>query len=169
MGVFGKSPIPLPFFVIGKIALFACALFFIVRRLKLDTMLYDSPCTRTVGVVLYAIGLLIVIVSLLQLGQSAAVGIPERYTELKTHGMYRLSRNPIYLGAFISCAGSCFFSIHVANFLFFAVAVVVHVWIVTKEEEFLEKRFGQQWLDYRQQVPRFMGKFWRSGSHRDSA
>jgi protein-S-isoprenylcysteine O-methyltransferase Ste14 len=27
---------------------------------------------------------------------------------------------------------------------------------VRKEEEFLEKRFGQHWLDYKQHVPRFV-------------
>lgn len=168
MEIIGKSPISMPVFVIGKIALMACSLFFIVKILKVDRMLYDSAFTRTVGVILYVIGLSMVIVSLLQLGRSLAVGIPERSTELQTHGMYGFTRNPAYLGAFINCAGSCLFSIHFINFLLFAIAVVVHVRIVTKEEEFLEERFGQRWLDYKQRVPRFIGTIRGSNSDRSS-
>lgn len=157
MDVIGKSPISVPAIVIGKVALFACSLFFIAKFLNIDAMLYDSTSTSISGMVLYVVGIFLVILSLIQLGQSAAVGIPERDTKLITHGLYRFTRNPIYLGAFIMCAGSCLFSIHIINFLLFAIAVGVHHQIVIKEEEFLEKRFGRRWLDYEQQVPRYVG------------
>jgi protein-S-isoprenylcysteine O-methyltransferase Ste14 len=169
MDYIGKSPVSVPVLILGKVAFLTCSLFFLVKTFALDTMLFDSILTQTLGVIFYAIGLLTLIVSLLQLGQSTAVGIPERDTELKTHGMYRLTRNPIYLGAFIMCAGSCFYSIHLINVLLFAIAVAIHVRIVAKEEQFLEKRFGKQWLEYKQQVPRFVGISRRSDSHRNSA
>lgn len=157
MDVIGKSPISVPAIVIGKVALFACSLFFIAKFLNIDVMLYDSTSTSISGMVLYVVGIFLVILSLIQLGQSAAVGIPERDTKLITHGLYRFTRNPIYLGAFIMCAGSCLFSIHIINFLLFAIAVGIHHQIVIKEEEFLEKRFGRRWIDYEQQVPRYVG------------
>ncbi len=153
----GRSPVSVPVLVLGKSALLACSMFFIVKILNVDTMLYESPFTQAVGVLLYALGLSLVIISLVQLGRSAAVGIPERNTELKTHGLYRLTRNPIYGGAFTVCLGSCFFSIHLVNILLFAIAVGIHLRIVEKEEEFLEKRFGQRWLDYTRRVPRYLG------------
>jgi protein-S-isoprenylcysteine O-methyltransferase Ste14 len=164
--IVGKSPIPLPILLIGKIAVFTCALFPVVKLLNLDTMLYDSSVTLAIGLIIYALGLSIVIVSLIHLGQSAAVGIPERNTELKTHGLYRLTRNPVYVGAFTTCAGSCLFSIHIINFALFAIAIEVHHQIVMKEEEFLEKRFGQQWLNYRQHVPRYLVRIGRSKAPR---
>jgi protein-S-isoprenylcysteine O-methyltransferase Ste14 len=156
--IIGKSPVPVPVLLIGKIGFAGCSLFFIVKMMNVVTMLYDSDATRVVGAGLYAVGLAMVIISLVHLGQSAAVGIPERRTELKTHGLYRFTRNPIYLGGFLMCAGSCLFSIHPLNFLFFAIAVAVHVRIVIREEEFLEKRFGQEWLDYKRRVPRYIGR-----------
>jgi len=165
----GRSPIPFPVLVVGKVAFVACSLFLLVKAFAVDTMLFDSLYTRALGVLLYFAGFLVVIVSLLQLGQSAAVGLPERETELKTHGLYRFTRNPIYLGAFIMCAGSCLFSIHIVNILLFTIAVGVHDRIVSKEEQFLEKRFGQQWLEYKQRVPRYVGRMRKSVLRHDSA
>jgi len=169
MDYIGNSPISTPILILGKIAFLACSLFFLVKSFAPDSMLFNSIFTQILGVILYAAGLLVLIVSILQLGQSAAVGIPERTTELKTHGMYRLSRNPIYFGAFVMCAGSCLFSIHPINLLLFAVAIAVHVRIIAKEEEFLEKRFGQQWLDYKRRVPRYIGRVRRVDSRRNIA
>lgn len=156
MDIVGKSPVSLPLLAIGKIALFACALFPVVKLLNLDPMLYESSATEAIGLVIYALGISVVIISLIHLGKSAAVGIPERNTELKTQGMYRLTRNPVYVGSFMTCAGSCLFSIHAINFALLAIAVEVHHQIVMKEEEFLEQRFGQQWLNYKQHVPRYL-------------
>jgi protein-S-isoprenylcysteine O-methyltransferase Ste14 len=152
----GKSPIPVLILIIGKIALLCCVFFFVVKSLSPDAMLYDSSVTQGVGIVLYVLGLTIVFVALIQLGQSTAVGLPERNTELKTRGLYRFTRNPIYLGGFAICIGSCFYAIHPVNILCCTIVIGIHLRIVRKEEEFLEKRFGQQWLDYKQQVPRFV-------------
>ena len=99
----------------------------------------------------------LVVIALIQLGQPAAVGIPERNTGFQTHGLYRLTRNPVYVGAFTICLASCFYSIHLLNILLFAIVVGVHARIVAKEEPFLEKRFRQQWLDHTQRVPRYLG------------
>jgi protein-S-isoprenylcysteine O-methyltransferase Ste14 len=157
MDLIGKSPIPVFILAIGKIALLACVLFFVVKSLSPDTMLYDGTLTQVVGIFLYALGGAIVIVAIVQLGQSTAVGLPERNTELKTRGLYRFTRNPIYVGGFILCIGSCFYAIHLINLLCCAIVIGIHLRIVRREEEFLEKRFGQQWLDYKQHVPRYVG------------
>ena len=137
MDIIGKSPVPVLVLIIGKIALLCCVFFFIVKSLSPETMLYDSIVTRVVGIVLYALGLAVVIVSLVQLGQSTAVGLPDRNTELKTQGLYGFTRNPIYLGAFIVCIGSCFYSIHPVNLLLCAIVIGIHLRIVKREEEFL--------------------------------
>ena len=158
MDPIGKSPVPWPILLFGKAAMIGCWFFFVVKMYSSESMLYDSPATRVIGIVLGFTGLFIVIYSIFNLGGSVSVGIPRDRTELKTHGMYRLSRNPIYLGGFLMCAGSCMYSIHALNFLLMAVMVGVHHLIVMKEEQFLEKTFGQQWMEYAQRVPRYVGR-----------
>lgn len=157
MDLIGKSPVSWPEFIAGKAAFFCCAAFFLVKYTHTLTMHYDGPITKTTGALVYGFGLIVVLASLLHLGKSAAVGLPERETELKTHGLYRFTRNPVYLGAFLMGIGSCLFAVHAVNFLLLFIATVIHLRIVKREEEFLENRFGQQWQDYKDRVPRFIG------------
>jgi protein-S-isoprenylcysteine O-methyltransferase Ste14 len=159
LDLFGKSPVPIPLLVTGKLSFFFC-LFFPLASQPIGglTLLFDNSLTRIIGVTLYGAGLLVVLVSLVQLGRSVAVGLPERETQLRTHGMYRFSRNPVYVGGFMMCAGSCLFAMHPLNFLSACVAVVIHLRIVRREEEFLEQRFGERWLEYKARVPRYLGR-----------
>jgi len=154
----GKSPVPVPLLIAGKIAMLFCWLFFLTKTSNTLTMHYDSLKTQWIGIALYAAGLIIVILGFFGLGSSVSVGLPEEKTKLKTEGIYRVSRNPMYLGGFVMCVGSCVYSIHVINFILFAITFTIHHSIVLKEEKFLEKRFGNNWLEFKKKVQRYFGK-----------
>ena len=158
MNPIGRPPVPLPILILGKAAVFGCALFFPVRILDISPMLYDSPSTTAFGMILYAVGLVLLCVAMVSLGRSLSVGLPDEQTELKTGGVYRLSRNPIYVAAYLICIGSCFISIHPLNILLLVITVAVHHRIILKEEEFLEQRFGERWLEYKRHVFRYAGR-----------
>jgi protein-S-isoprenylcysteine O-methyltransferase Ste14 len=162
MDLIGKSPVPVTVLVLGKTAFLGCSFFVLVKTFALDALLIDTPLTSAVGTALYIAGCLTVVVSLIGLGRSTAVGFPERETELKTGGLYRFTRNPIYLGGFMICVGSCLYATHVVNLVLCALAVAVHTRIVRREEQFLERRFGEQWLAYKRRVPRYLGRIRRS-------
>jgi len=151
----GKSPIPVPLLITGKIAILFCWLFFLVKTSKTLTMHYDSLTTQWIGIALYALGLIIVILGFFGLGSSVCVGLPEEETKFKTSDIYCFSRNPMYLGGFVMCLGSCVYSIHIINFILFAIAFAIHHSIVLKEEEFLEERFGNNWVEYKKKVRRY--------------
>ena len=74
-----------------------------------------------------------------------------------TSGIYRYSRNPVYL---ISCAcpiGLGFiFMTYWAMFSFIPALIVVYFTAVKKEEKYLEKKFGQEYLDYKKKVRRWL-------------
>ena len=157
MDPIGRSPISLPALVLGKLALVGCGLFVLVKAHYRDALLYDSLATQTLGEVLIAAGLIVAAVSIVQLGRSLSVGLPQAETELKTRGIYGLSRNPIYVGGFFMCIGSCLYALHPVNMFLFALTAGIHHAIVLKEERFLEARFGEQWRAYVQRVPRYIG------------
>ena len=157
MDPIGKSPVPVPVLILSKLAMAGCWFIFLVRTFDIGKMFYDGPLTRGMGITLFVAGLCVVILSFIFLGTSLSVGLPEKETELKTRGVYRVSRNPMYMGAFLMCAGSCLFSVHLANLLLFAITIAVHHLIVIREEKFLEARFGQRWLEYKERVPRYVG------------
>jgi protein-S-isoprenylcysteine O-methyltransferase Ste14 len=158
MNIFGKSPVPLPILLIGKISV-ACSWIFILVKIYYPGMTwYDNPVANIFGLSLFVFGFIVLVLSLINLGNSARVGIPQEETELKTHGLYKFSRNPIYLGVFIMGVGSCLYAVHVLNLILLVITIVVHSIIVKREEEFLEKRFGNKWLEYKQKVPRYIGR-----------
>ena len=152
----GKIPIPVSLLITSKAAMLFCWLFFLAETSGLLTMYYDSITTQWIGIALYALGIIIVIFGFIGLGSSVSVGLPEEQTKLKTGGIYQLSRNPMYLGGFIVCLGSCFYSIHIINFILFAITAIIHHSVVLKEEEFLKIRFGESWIDYRKKVNRYL-------------
>lgn len=157
MDPIGKSPISAPVLMLGKAAMVSCWLFFFVKKFELAAMLYDSALTRALGLALFAAGLALVALAFLHLGRSVSIGLPREQTELKIRGVYRLSRNPMYIGSSLMCVGACLFALHPVNFLLLAIMLGVHHRIVLKEEEFLEQRFGQRWLDYKARTPRYVG------------
>lgn len=78
-------------------------------------------------------------------------------TRLITTGYYHWSRNPIYVGF-------CLFNIGIgisADSLwillsFIPGAVLVYYIAIAKEEAYLEKKFGQEYLDYKARVRRWI-------------
>lgn len=142
MDPIGNPPIPWPAVVIGKLAMLFCILFFFARSFGITT-LDGGAITETLGFI--------------SLGKSVSVGLSREKTELKTHGVYRMTRNPLYAGGFLICAGSCLYAMHPINLLFFAITVFVHHSIILKEEAYLEENFGQQWRDYKNRTPRYFG------------
>lgn len=78
-------------------------------------------------------------------------------TALVTDGLYAWSRNPIY-------AGFCLFNFGVgiaANNLWIVLSIFVGAWLVhkvaiEKEERYLEQEFGQEYLDYKARVRRWL-------------
>jgi protein-S-isoprenylcysteine O-methyltransferase Ste14 len=153
----GKSPIPSPILIIGKLALAGSLLFFGIKSRVVNGLLFDGVLTSEIGACMGAAGLLLVIPGLVTLGRSLSVGLPEQPTAFKTRGIYRFSRNPIYLGAFVACVGSCLHTCHPVNIFLCLLTIGIHHWIVLKEEVFLEKRFGTEWQVYRRRVPRYLG------------
>src|SRR5512143_558785 len=111
----GRSPVSLPLLITGKVSYLGCALFFLVTVWNGGVLTGDYPAVRGAGVFLFVAGLLAVIAAIAQLGESVAVGLPERSTALRTTGLFAFSRNPVYTGAFIMCAGSILVAPHAVN------------------------------------------------------
>jgi protein-S-isoprenylcysteine O-methyltransferase Ste14 len=155
MDALGKCPIPLPLLITGKFCMVCSWLFFIVKNQGIE-MLYDSTASQIISGILAAAGILFIVLGFICLGNSVSVGLPREKTEFRSHGIFCLTRNPLYLGGFLICAASCLYSIHPLNFILFAIAFAIHHSIILKEEKFLESAFGRRWIDYKQRVPRYL-------------
>jgi len=78
-------------------------------------------------------------------------------TTLVTGGFYRVTRNPMYLGMFLMLSGVAFLLGSVGALLPLVMFVlVIRYNFVLGEERFLEAAFGQQYLDYKSTVRRWL-------------
>ena len=156
MDYIGRSPIWPPLLILGKVALFASCLFPFAGFLQVGSPIYESTGLRIIGLLLLLSGAVLLVAAIGTLGRSVAVGFPDRNTELRTTGLYRFTRNPIYLGAFTMCTGSCLMALYPANLFLVVIAVAIHHRIIRREELFLAERFGAEWTAYCRKTPRYL-------------
>jgi len=82
----------------------------------------------------------------------------EPTTSLVERGLYRYSRNPMYLGGLVIVLGYVFWFQTWVQLIYLLLAwVFFQSLIVFWEEPNTSKRFGEAYADYRQRVPRWIG------------
>ena len=153
----GKPSLNKVEFYTGKISLFSSWGLFIYRSVDQSNTGYNvPPALSWIAVGLLALATILLILSFKALGKSLKVGLPREETKLMTGGLYRFSRNPLYLGVFMVCTASCIYFPHPVNIVLALYGMFVHVRIILAEEKFLAERFGEHWLEYRKRVRRFI-------------
>jgi protein-S-isoprenylcysteine O-methyltransferase Ste14 len=78
-------------------------------------------------------------------------------SSLVQSGPYRFSRNPMYIGLTLMYAGLVTF-LQLPWGIFFIPLVIwlITVWVIRPEEEYLGRKFGDQYLNYKQTVRRWI-------------
>ncbi|WP_287586570.1 phosphatidylethanolamine N-methyltransferase family protein [Candidatus Borrarchaeum sp.] len=145
-----------------------------------DPDFYESPSGKKCGLISRIFLLVILIISILtpiNIGPLFWLGLPvyiigivlnviamysfAQFTKgVNTTGIYRYSRNPMYLGASLFYLALCLmgWTLSVSGIL---LLVILIWWIILShkavllEESFLEKKYGESFLRYKQRVPRY--------------
>jgi protein-S-isoprenylcysteine O-methyltransferase Ste14 len=118
---------------------------------------FHAEIIQWIGVFLCLAGLSLVLWSLVSFGRSFRVGIDTEHPDkLITSGAFAYSRNPIYVA---------FASILLGQFLIFPnwlllVYLFAGVWLfhrqVLREEDYLKKHYGKEYLEYYNRVSRYL-------------
>jgi protein-S-isoprenylcysteine O-methyltransferase Ste14 len=109
------------------------------------------------GVFLCFAGLIFLLLSLISFGKSFRVGIDiEHPDKLVTTGVFAFSRNPIYVAFILVLLGQF---LVFPNWILLAYATA-GIWLIhrqiLREEEFLRKRYGQQYVEYCNRVRKYL-------------
>lgn len=84
----------------------------------------------------------------------------QRADSLNTTGMYSVTRNPLYLGNFLSGLGfSLFCGVWWVPALYVAAFWLYYERIIFREEEYLRSKFGEQFLNWSSRTPAFFPAF----------
>lgn len=82
---------------------------------------------------------------------------PQNTTAFVNSGIYRFTRNPMYLGmVFILLAGVVKFGNGLAILVVPLFIFYINVFQIQPEEEMLQQKFGEEFLEYRQSVRRWI-------------
>lgn len=153
----GTPPIKQKFFKIGKLSLIISWILIIIQALLYNLRIIQiSIYIEYISLSIVFFGLVFVIASFYTLGDANKVGLPIEKTVLKTKGIYKISRNPMYVGFLLFSVASCTYTINPIAFILAIIAIFIHHKIVYSEEEFLKKRFGSEYIDYLDKVRRYI-------------
>ncbi len=101
------------------------------------------------GLAVYFFGLLLYTVSIINYARPKSSGINAK-------GLYRISRNPMYIAFFISLLGCVLLTKSIVLFLLLAAYQISAHWIILSEERWCLGRFGKEYLAYMNRVPRYL-------------
>jgi protein-S-isoprenylcysteine O-methyltransferase Ste14 len=112
---------------------------------------------RWVGVFMVVSGMIIALSATREMGSSLTPWPkPKQNGKLVTSGVFRYTRNPIYLGLIIASYGWALSQWSIISLLG---AAILRFWLsvkISKEEEFLEEQFGDDYLDYLKKTARLI-------------
>ncbi len=157
MNVLGTSTLNPAIFYTGKIAGYITWIAFIGGAFGL-TGSCPNPWSlwQYLAVFLSILGWLITLLSLINLGRSTRFGLPVEETTLKTKGLYRYSRNPMYTGFGLLTVAAMLFTVNYVISILGIYSLIVYHFIILGEEKFLLKRFGNTYQDYTTKVRRYL-------------
>jgi protein-S-isoprenylcysteine O-methyltransferase Ste14 len=145
-------------FFLGKLSLFTSFILIPVQLFFVNLSLFEKKSVFFwICVALLGIGVMLFTLAIIRLGTfSLRVGLAQENTSLRTTGIYRFSRNPMLLGLYLIALGSAIYVQNPINWILVIVALTVHHKIILAEEDFLHERFGDQWIEYRDKVWRYI-------------
>jgi len=138
------------------------ALFCIVVALILGKFvpipLATPQIVRNIGFALTCIGFLLGVGAFIEFRKTRTTLDPHGSTKnLVMNGVYRFTRNPIYLGFLFMVIGfplnyGYYWGIVIAPFF----VITINRLVIEKEEAYLQKKFKEQYTDYQSRVRRWL-------------
>lgn len=149
---FGKLSRPIAVLQTGYFFIYAlCSYAFLDSRLsQIETRGFLFP----LAIILMVIGFLAIIFSMPFLGKRS---FGQETGSLHTSGLYRCSRNPQLVGGFLFMVGYALLWPAWKGALWASLWLVISYLMVRGEEEHLTRVFGDEYRDYCQRTPRFIG------------
>jgi len=129
---------------ISQLIFWASVIYSVFLSLKLDTVWFCA------GLLVYLLGIIFTVIA----GTSLDNTPMDRPA---TEGLYRISRNPIYLGTFLIFVG---IGVACASWLFLlliAIFIVLQDRLIAPEERWCLEKYGDAYREYMNRTPKWIG------------
>jgi len=104
----------------------------------------------------WVLGFVLLFIGRFGLGKAFRIGSPKERTNLTVEGLFRFSRNPMYLGIYATLLASVLYTLNPLVLAMGIFVVAVHHKIVLAEEQYLRTAFGEQYAAYCHRVRRYL-------------
>lgn len=136
----------------------AGAMWFAAR--ELPSLAFSLPWRDSLAVTVFGGGILVILAGLYEFQKAKTTFnpmTPDAASSVVTSGIYRVSRNPMYLGFLLVLTGWAIFLSHVLPFLFLPVFVLyMNRFQILPEERALSAKFGEGYDRYKQAARRWL-------------
>jgi protein-S-isoprenylcysteine O-methyltransferase Ste14 len=109
-----------------------------------------------IALILWIFGFILLFLGRFELGNSFRLGTPREDTSLRVEGLYRFSRNPMYLGVYATALASVLYTLNPVVLVLGVLVIAVHHKIVLAEEEHMQEVFGREYGEYSHRVRRYI-------------
>lgn len=117
----------------------------------------ERTSLRLTGFILLLVSLVWTVLAQAQMGNSWRIGIDtEHRTELVQTGVFSLSRNPIFVGMIVTLLGLFLVIPNVGTLFTLLVGIILIGIQVRLEEEYLTRSHGDNYIEYRRNVRRWI-------------
>jgi protein-S-isoprenylcysteine O-methyltransferase Ste14 len=99
---------------------------------------------------------LIIVPAYLSMGLITNIGLPSGKHELRTGGIYQISRNPMYASFIFLNTATFLFLPSILLLVLMIYGMVAHHFIILGEEKYLDHEFADDYRAYKARVPRYL-------------
>lgn len=149
----GEAPINRTLFYLSKYSILALWGVMVLQIWGISISLFEvPPFLQVIGMGLWWFGFALLYIGRFEMGNSFRLGTPKEHTSLRINGLFRLIRNPMYVGMYATMVASSLYTLNPVVMFLAAFVIGIHHSIVLAEEKQMQKVFGQDYLDYRNRV-----------------
>lgn len=158
ISIFAKPPINPLAFITAKLCAFSSCFFIPAGILWPELRWFSTPeWLNLAALLLFFPGIVIAAIAMKKLGDDLVFGLPEESIKsLKTDGIFRFSRNPLYLGFILVILSSCLITPNPVNVAAAIIAIIIHHLIILREEDYLITKLGNEYHDYMKATGRYL-------------
>ncbi len=153
----GVVPISRAPFHISKLMILLLWIAMVIDAWGVNLSFFTPPAAlKWASVLIWGAGFMLLFSGLFKLGESLRVGLPRETTSLQTGGLFRVSRNPMYLGVYATVLAPVLSTLNPILLLLGVFVIAVHHQIVLAEETHLREAFGEEYSGYCRRVRRYL-------------
>ncbi|PKP21193.1 MAG: hypothetical protein CVU05_07285 [Bacteroidetes bacterium HGW-Bacteroidetes-21] len=116
----------------------------------------NTQFVKIIALAIWVLGFIFLYVGRFSLGNSFRIGVANEKTEFVAKGIYKISRNPMYLGLYLTFFGCMLYTLNVFYISISIVVLIIHHIITIAEEKQLHIIYGDAYKLYCIQVRRYL-------------